>query len=114
MPKRSNHTLWLLPVWMAGRLSAASGPADEIPLVKFVDVTANSGIQFVHNNGAYGDKLLPETMGGGVAFLDYDADGKQDLLFVNSTCWPGHAPQAARPPTMALYHNDGHGHFTDV
>ena len=71
-----------------------------------------AGIHFVHNNGAYGDKLLPETMGGGVAFLDYDGDGRQDLLFVNSTYWPNHAPEGAKPPTMALYHNFiGHGHF---
>ena len=53
-------------------------------------------------------------MGGGVAFLDYDNDGNQDLLFVNSTYWPGHVPEGKQPPTMALYHNDGHGHFADV
>src|SRR6478735_1119878 len=62
----------------------------EIPLAKFTDVTVESGVKFVHNNGAYGDKLLPETMGGGVAFLDFDNDGKQDLLFVNSAYWPWH------------------------
>ena len=72
-----------------------------------------AGIKFVHNNGAYGDKLLPETMGGGVAFFDYDNDGDQDLLFVNSTYWPGHVPPGKQPPTMALYRNDGRGHFTE-
>jgi hypothetical protein len=71
-------------------------------------------VNFIHDNGAYGEKLLPETMGGGVAFLDYDNDGSQDLLFVNSTYWPWHVPQGKPLPTMALYHNDGHGHFTDV
>ena len=86
----------------------------EIPVARFTDVTAASGITFTHNNGAYGDKLLPETMGGGVAFLDYDNDGSPDLLFVNSTYWPGHVPEGKRPSTMALYHNDGNGHFTDV
>jgi hypothetical protein len=49
-----------------------------------------------------------------VAFFDYDGDGAQDLLFVNSAYWPGHAPEGKKPPTMALYHNDGRGHFTDV
>ena len=49
--------------------------ASEIPLAKFTDVTREAGITFVHENGAYGDKLLPETMGGGVAFFDYDNDG---------------------------------------
>src|SRR5580692_12449372 len=101
MPDKLHYTRWLLPIWMASQLSAAgAGPADEIPRVKFVDVTAVAGIEFVHNNGAYGDKLLPETMGGGVAFLDYDGDGRQDLLFVNSTFWPGHARENAKPPTM--------------
>ena len=86
----------------------------EIPTVKFTDITAAAGIKFVHNNGAYGDKLLPETMGGGVAFFDYDNDGHQDLLFVNSTYWPGHVPPGKPPPTMALYRNDGRGRFTDA
>jgi hypothetical protein len=91
--------------------SAASG---EIPVAKFTDITRQAGIQFTHVNGAYGEKLLPEAMGGGVAFLDYENDGHQDLLFVNSTYWPGHIPEGKQPPTLALYHNDGHGHFTDV
>jgi hypothetical protein len=53
-------------------------------------------------------------MGGGVAFFDYDNDGHQDLLLINSSYWPGHAPAGKPMPTMALYHNDGRGHFTDV
>lgn len=84
------------------------------PQVRFTDVTRQAGIDFVHVNGAYGDKLLPETMGGGVAFLDYDGDGDQDLLFVNADYWPGHTPEGAEPPTMALYRNDGSGRFEDV
>ena len=86
----------------------------DIPAARFTDITAASGIAFTHVNGAYGEKLLPETMGGGVAFLDYDNDGNQDLLFVNSTYWPGHVPEGAKPATPALYHNDGRGHFTEV
>ena len=68
---------------------------ETLPPVKFVDVTKAAGIRFVHSNGAFGDKLLPETMGAGVAFLDYDNDGDQDLLFVNSCPWPGHGPACA-------------------
>ena len=92
----------------------AVAPTAEIPEARFTDITAASGIAFTHVNGAYGEKLLPETMGGGVAFFDYDGDGHQDLLFINSTYWAGHVPEGKTPPTMALYHNDGHGHFTDV
>ena len=94
--------------------SIHAAPADEIPLARFKDITAEAGIQFVHVNGAYGEKLLPETMGGGVAFFDFDNDGRQDLLFINSGYWPGHASSGQPLPTMALYRNDGHGHFTDV
>src|SRR5262249_28062922 len=86
--------------------------ADVLPSVKFVDITREAGIRFVHVNGARGEKLLPETMGAGVAFLDYDGDGDPDLFFVNSSPWPGQKATAA--PTEALYRNDGKGHFEDV
>lgn len=87
----------------------------QIPNVPFTDITAEAGLTFVHCNGAYGGKLLPETMGGGVAFFDYDGDGSPDLLFINSTYWPWDATHAGHAaPTMALYHNDGKGHFADV
>jgi enediyne biosynthesis protein E4 len=89
-------------------------PQAEIPSARFTDVTTAAGIGFVHNNGAYGEKLLPETMGSGVAFFDFDNDGNQDLLFVNSSYWPWHIPEGKQPTTVALYHNDGKGHFTDV
>ncbi len=90
----------------------AAVKSESLPSVKFVDVTKESGIAFVHHNGALGEKLLPETMGSGVAFLDYDRDGDQDLFFVNSSYWPGHVTKPA--PTQALYRNDGKGHFEDV
>ncbi|HLU47540.1 MAG TPA: VCBS repeat-containing protein, partial [Planctomycetota bacterium] len=86
----------------------------EPPELPFRDITEEAGITFVHENGARGRKLLPETMGGGCAFLDYDGDGDQDLLFVNSTTWPGDAPDPARSRTLALYRNDGSGRFEDV
>jgi hypothetical protein len=89
-------------------------PMGALPLARFTDITADSGIKFVHSNGAYGDKLLPETMGGGVVFFDFDNDGAPDLLFVNSTYWPGKIPAGSKPPTMALYRNRGRGQFEDV
>ena len=83
------------------------------PAIIFTDVTDEAGIRFVHENGAYGERLLPETMGGGVAFLDYDGDGNQDLLFINSDHWPWRpAPPSA--PTSRLYRNLGDGTFDDV
>ena len=89
-------------------------PSVELPAARFTEVTAAAGIKFAHNNGAYGDKLLPETMGSGVAFFDADNDGDQDLLFINSTYWPGHIPAGQKPPTAAFYLNDGKGNFTDA
>ena len=77
----------------------------------FTDVTSSAGIHFRHNNGAYGGKLLPETLGAGCAFLDYDGDGWQDILLVNSMDWPGHARQRSTPK---LYRNNRNGTFTDV
>ena len=79
--------------------------------VHFADVTRAAGIHFRHNSGAFGKKYLPETMGSGVCAIDYDGDGWQDLLFVNSTDWPEH--KTGRP-TSALYHNNQDGTFTDV
>jgi enediyne biosynthesis protein E4 len=78
---------------------------------RFTDVTTASGLDFRHNSGAYGGKLLPETLGAGCAFIDYDADGWQDVLLVNGMDWPGHARQRSTP---RLYHNNRNGTFTDV
>ena len=105
--------MWLFLFALLG-MRATAPAANEIPVAKFTDITASAGIKFVHHNGAFGDKLLPETMGGGVAFFDYDNDGHPDLLFVNSSHWPGHLPPGKMAPTMALYRNDGKGHFEDV
>src|SRR5262245_41235651 len=58
-------------------------PNVTVPSVRFTDITNSSGIHFRHRNAANGRKLLPETMGGGCAFFDFDGDGDQDLLFVN-------------------------------
>lgn len=93
---------------------AAHQTSPQIPTTPFLNITAAAGIDFRHVSGAYGDKLLPESMGGGVAFFDYDGDGAPDLLLINSSAWPGHPVAGQTAATMALYHNDGHGHFTNV
>jgi hypothetical protein len=79
--------------------------------ITFRDVTAQAGIRFTHNNAAFGKKYLPETMGPGCAFIDYDGDGYPDILLVNGEDWPGHTKT---PSTLKLYHNNHDGTFTDV
>jgi hypothetical protein len=97
----------------AAGLSPNSLWAADTPQLPFrlTDVTASAGIRFRHHSGAFGGKFLPETLGSGCAFLDYDADGWQDILFVNGTDWPGH--RTART-TLQLYRNNRNGTFTDV
>jgi enediyne biosynthesis protein E4 len=87
-----------------------------LPKIPFTDITQAAGIDFVHNSGAAGEKLLPETMGGGAAFFDYDNDGDQDLLLVGSQDWPWSRSQQKKETTssLALYQNDGTGKFKDV
>ncbi len=91
----------------AAPLLAATGD----PGFRLTDVTEAAGLHFQHNSGAFGAKYLPETMGPGCAFLDYDGDGWLDILLVNGTNWPGHS--GARS-TMRLYRNNRNGTFTDV
>jgi hypothetical protein len=88
--------------------------AVKVPDLRFTDITKDAGIRFIHHSGATERKLLPETMGAGVAVLDFDNDGKPDLLFVNACPWPGREKPAAEKPTLTLYHNEGGGKFTDV
>lgn len=97
--------------WWAGLLSTpATSPANSFP-VQFTDITRQAGITFKHNNGAFGKKYLPETMGAGCAFLDYNNDGWPDILLINGMDFPGHKRQISLP---ALYRNNRNGTFTDV
>ncbi len=90
---------------------ALQAPASAPLGFRFTDVTTQAGIQFQHNSGAFGGKFLPETLGSGCAFLDYDRDGWQDILLINGSDWPGHKKSRT---TLRLYHNNGNGTFTDV
>jgi hypothetical protein len=78
---------------------------------RFADVTSEAGLHFKHNSGAYGGKLLPETLGAGCAFLDFDRDGWQDILLINGMDWTGHKRQSS---TLKLYRNNRNGTFSDV
>lgn len=110
--------------FLAGMAALASNPLARVasaleasldlapaPGFRLADVTSAAGIHFRHYSGAYGGKFLPETLGSGCAFLDYDADGWPDILLINGMDWPTH--KRARTP-MRLYHNNRDGTFTDV
>ncbi len=100
--KRGSIFLFCLALCLAVPLAAQ-------PL-HFTDVTAQAGIRFLHESGRVGDKLLPETLGAGVAFFDADGDGWLDLFFVNSRKWkPG-----STPSLPALYLNQKNGTFRDA
>jgi hypothetical protein len=104
------------PLTTAPRVGAALKPASQPdpPTLRFVDITEKAGIHFQHVNGVTPNKLLPETMGSGVAFLDYDNDGHPDILFVNSCYWPGFEQGRKQPPALGLYRNRGDGTFEEV
>jgi enediyne biosynthesis protein E4 len=93
-------------------LSVSSLFAQKASAIHFTDITQAAGIRFVHNNGAFGKKYLPETLGPGCAFIDYDGDGYPDIVLVNGQDFAGH-PKSPRT-TLKLYHNNRNGTFTDV
>ena len=103
------------PVAEVANQAPSPSPSPTVPRpsgpIEFTDVSAQAGIHFKHNSGAFGKKYLPETLGNGAAFLDYDNDGWQDILIVNSTAWPERKTPRTFP---ALYHNNQDGTFTDV
>ncbi|MFN8811291.1 MAG: CRTAC1 family protein [Acidobacteriota bacterium] len=93
-------------------LAALASPLLAQPApVRLTDVTARAGLGFRHNSGAFGAKYLPETMGPGCAFLDYDQDGWLDILLVNGSDWPGHKRTRSTP---RLLRNNRDGTFRDV
>jgi hypothetical protein len=102
----TRRTFVLGAVPLAGIAAAASDPG-----FRLADVTAQAGINFHHNSGALGSKYLPETLGPGCAFLDYDGDGWLDILLVNGTGLAGHKGERS---TLSLYRNNRNGTFTDV
>jgi hypothetical protein len=103
----------LSPCFSPSQLYAAAPISD--PGFRLVDVTAAAGIDFRHNSGAYGGKFLPETLGAGCAFLDYDNDGWQDILLVNGANWPGHQrAQEFQSSSLKLYRNNRNATFSDV
>ena len=101
----------LLAAFASFDVAQPSTSSQSQPGITFRDITQQAGIRFVHNNAAFGKKYLPETMGPGVAFIDYDNDGWPDIFLVNGTNWPG---QPSRHSTPKLYHNNRNGTFTDV
>jgi len=109
LPYGSDFLRVSVPLWLTVLVLVNASHAQQ---VHFRDVTAPAGIHFTHNNGAFGKKWLPETMGPGCAFIDYDNDGYPDILLVNGEDWPGHAHAGATTPK--LYHNNRDGTFTDV
>src|SRR5437016_3169667 len=111
MVKRSLAAILVLAlaIFLVGKTGIGATP--ETSAIQFRDVTQLAGIHFVHNNGAFGKKFLPETMGPGVAFIDYDNDDWPDIFLVNGMDWPGHVQKHSTPK---LYHNNHDGTFTDV
>ncbi len=102
----TRRTFVLGSVPLIGGASAVPDPG-----FRLADITAQAGINFHHNSGAFGAKYLPETLGPGCAFLDYDSDGWLDILLVNGADWTGHKRERSTPH---LYRNNRNGTFTDV
>jgi len=89
-----------------------SQPLTATSPVVFTDVTRQAGINWVHDNALSPERYLPETVGAGCVFFDYDNDGWMDIYLVNSGTSDFFTP--AKPIKNALYHNNHDGTFTDV
>jgi len=76
------------------------------------DVTKETGITFIHTDGSSGRRYIVETVSAGLALFDYDGDGDEDIYFLNGA--PLKGTKVSKPPTDALYRNDGNFKFTDV
>ena len=97
---------------VSGQQSSKSAGAAQQSTVRFTDITKSTGIDFVQDSTGTEEKYYLETMGTGVAWIDYDQDGLLDLYFVQSGATDAYKP--AHPLRSALYHNNGDGTFTDV
>ncbi|UCG34287.1 MAG: CRTAC1 family protein [Phycisphaerales bacterium] len=100
------------PSYAAVDYTVPEAGEETVPLA-FADVTSEAGIAFRHENGAFGQKWMPESMGSGGGWFDYDGDEAPDILLINGCYWPGHEA-GRRAPTLALYRNNGDGTFRDV
>jgi hypothetical protein len=105
--------------WLALVAIATAAAPDPPPFIILVDATAQSGIDFKHENSPTTRKYLIETMGGGVALFDYDNDGWLDVLFTNGAPLADPMPADARPVksdrfSNRLYRNNRNGTFSDV
>jgi hypothetical protein len=106
-PLREVFVKGIVTLVAAAALSVAAAPGAP---VQFTDATSAAGIKFVHNSGRAGKKMLPETLGSGVAFFDANQDSWPDLLLINSRDWK----PRARKSLHALYRNNKNGTFTNV
>jgi hypothetical protein len=98
--------LLALPSSFYSQQAAAASP------VVFTDVTKQAGVNWVHDNALSSERYLPETVGAGCAFFDYDNDGWMDIYLVNSG--PADFFTPSKPLRNALYHNNHDGTFTDA
>jgi enediyne biosynthesis protein E4 len=107
----------ILGVLLTVTLSAAMLP---VPEVRFTDITAASGVDFIHAHSPTSNKYLIETMGGGVALFDYDNDGRLDIFFTNGARIDDPQPPEKRPDKSdrkywnRLYRQLENGSFSDV
>src|SRR5881396_3725751 len=112
MAQRTKHRIvGLIPLVLVFAISTSPLSQSTASAIHFVDITKTAGLAFTHYSGASGKKYLPETLGPGVAFIDYNGDGWQDLFFTNGKDWAG---QRRRSSTLQLFRNNKNGTFTDV
>jgi hypothetical protein len=104
-PPESSFGSLPLPTYPA---TTVPGPVTDLPALPLVDVTSESGLQFIHDRGATTARRIPETMGGGSVAWDYDLDGDLDLLLIHSAIWSDGGS------SLVLYANQGTGTFRDV
>lgn len=115
-------SLFAIPIVVLAALAAGGGAQEGAagPPGKFVDITQQAGVRFLHRASPTPKKYLPETMGSGVALFDYDNDGRLDIYLVNGAriddpTPPGTIPQKDGPQYWnRLYHQKADGTFEDV